>query len=364
MKKLRVVHFGTGLAGAGAIRQIVHHADLELVGHYVHSPEKIGKDSGELSDARKVSPVPLGKIGVKTTNSWKDLLALKPDCLCYCADARAREPEAIQEMVPFLEQGANVVTTSILPLTYPPAGPADLRDPIERACTKGRTSFYNGGIDPGYATSHLPLSLLQLAGPVKTIRMQELGDYAEFPVEWLMRDVFGFGRPVEWERPIYQGGALHRWKGTVVLIADAIGLKLDDVKMVCYPPVTYNKDVETSWGPVKAGTTAGVRFEIQGIVKGEPRVILEHVSYIHRDAVPDWSKPVGEPGKMPPHQYTVRIEGDPNISCMLDLPTTEESLLYTANHVVNAIPAVCAAKPGLLSALDIPFYVPKIENRA
>ncbi len=355
MKKLRVVHFGTGRAGAAALRTIVKHPELDLVGHYVHAPEKVGKDSGELFDTTGFSDARIGRVGVKATNKWEELLALKPDCLCYAADARSREPEAVREIAAFLEQGANAVSTSLLPLTYPPSAPKELREPIERACIKGGTSFYNAGIDPGYATAILPIGLLSIAGEIKCLRMQELSNYSEYPVVWLMRDVFGFGRPLDYFPPIYAGGALHRWKGTVQLVADAVKLKLDSIEAVHHKPVPCPRDLETAIGHIDAGTIGATRFEIIGMVRGQPKIVLEHVSFVHTDVAPHWPQPVGSPP--PEHQYRMVIEGDPAFTCELDCTSGNIGGQWTGNFVANAIPSVCAAKPGALSVLDLPAYV-------
>ena len=107
-------------------------------------------------------------------------------------------------------------------------------------------------------------------------------------------------------------------------------------------------------GRVTAGTMAALRFEVQGIVGGEPRVIVEHVTRLHDDAAPDWPAQIGE------GQYETIIEGELNMKATLQLDArggdhNDGGLLATAMKVLNAIPAVCAAEPGLLSVLDLPL---------
>lgn len=96
----RVVHCGTGNVGATALRAVLEHPDLELVGHYVSNPEKAGRDSGEL--------VKVGPAGVVATNSWQEVLDLEADCLTYFGNSIGRERDAILDLVPFLERGTNV----------------------------------------------------------------------------------------------------------------------------------------------------------------------------------------------------------------------------------------------------------------
>jgi hypothetical protein len=125
----RVVHCGTGNIGAVALRAILEHPDLELVGHFVSTPDKAGRDSGEL--------VGLAPAGVTTTNEWAEVLDLGADCLTYFGNSIGREREAIADLVPFLERGTNVVTFSGFEIAHPASAPAELREPIEAACRAG-----------------------------------------------------------------------------------------------------------------------------------------------------------------------------------------------------------------------------------
>ncbi len=99
---------------------------------------------------------------------------------------------------------------------------------------------------------------------------------------------------------------------------------------------------------------AALRFEVQAIVGGRPAIVLEHVTRLRDDLAPDWPQPTGS------GCYRVRIEGSPSITCELTLAGDDGdhntgALVATALRILNAIPAVCAAEPGLLSALDLPL---------
>jgi hypothetical protein len=131
---VRVVHCGTGNVGASALRAILDHSDLELVGHYVSTADKAGNDSGEL--------VGVAPVGVRATNDWNEVVGLSADCLTYFGDSIGREQEAIADLVPFLERGTNVVTYSAFALAHPPTAPAELRDPIEAACKAGNSTCF------------------------------------------------------------------------------------------------------------------------------------------------------------------------------------------------------------------------------
>jgi hypothetical protein len=338
-----VVHAGTGHTGVEGLRSILRDPALELVGHYAHSPSKIGADSGQLAGVKP--------IGIRATNDWKALLALRPDCLSYLANGAGREAEAVADIVPFLEAGVDVISTSLIPLCYPPAAPAALREPIAAACAKGGSSFFNGGLDPGFATVQLPVALLSLVSGVRSIRTQELGNLGDYPVEPIMREIFGFGKPLDWPRPMFAGGVPHWWNGEVLAIAAAMKIDLDEVTVV-YEVCAHESDIQTSFGLVEAGTTAGVRFQVQGIFKGKPFIVAEHCSRTHADVAPHWPKPQGNL----PTQYTVIIDGSPGVTCRLDPRDVRAACEWTANHPINAITEVYAAKPGIIGPFDLPRY--------
>ena len=108
----RVIHWGTGNTGRLALRGIIQHPELDLVGLYVHNPDKLGRDAGEL--------IGLTPTGVVATSDVDALLALDADCLSYLGDGIGpRAPEAVAEMCRFLERGTNVVSTALNQLVYP-----------------------------------------------------------------------------------------------------------------------------------------------------------------------------------------------------------------------------------------------------
>ena len=142
------------ISGSGVARDPAA-SDLELVGHFVSTPAKAARDSGEVVG---VTPA-----GVTTTNDWADVIDLGADCVTYFANSIGREREAIADLVPFLERGTNVVTFSGFEIAHPASAPPELREPIEAACRAGGSSCYFTGIDPGWATTDLAIASLAAA---------------------------------------------------------------------------------------------------------------------------------------------------------------------------------------------------------
>ncbi len=184
--------------------------------------------------------------------------------------------------------------------------------------------------------------------------MREVLNYATYDQGEILFDIMGFGRPLDAEVVLFLPGALSfAWGGVIHTLADALGLELDEVREVTERRA-MDRDIEVASGRVTAGTMAALRFEVQGIVGGEPRVIVEHVTRLHDDAAPDWPAQIGE------GQYETFIEGELKMKATLQLQArggdhNDGGLMATATKVLNAIPAVCAAEPGLLSVLDLPI---------
>ena len=134
----RVAVWSTGGIGVAAIRAIHRRPDLELVGVWVHTPEKVGRDAGELAG--------LDPIGVAATNDFDALLALRPDCVVYAASGPERDAAAVPDYVRILGAGINVVLTTSTMLVYPPVFEPASRDQLDAAAQAGGASLYASGI--------------------------------------------------------------------------------------------------------------------------------------------------------------------------------------------------------------------------
>ena len=154
--KYRVAEWATGNVGRYALRAIINHPELELVGVIVSNPEKNGVDAAKLCGLDRST-------GILATTDVARVLALKPDCICYTAGAETRLFEAVADMARVLEAGINVVSCSVVMLVWPECPIAELVDPLRTACEKGRTSFLTSGIDPGFANDIMPLMFTALS---------------------------------------------------------------------------------------------------------------------------------------------------------------------------------------------------------
>jgi hypothetical protein len=341
-----VVQWGTGNVGRPALRAIIEHPELELVGLLVHSEEKAGRDAGELAG---VDPV-----GITATTDPEEVLRLGADCVSYMATGDLRPDDAVADMCRLLESGTNVVSTSVVALIYPPSAPARYREPLEAACAKGGTSCFTSGIDPGFANDLIPLMLSGFAERIDAVRVMEILNYDTYDQPEVLFETMGFGKPLDHDPLLLLPGVLGlAWGGAVHTIAAGLGVEVEELRET-YEKWAAAETFRVPSGTIEQGTMAGLRFEVQGMVGGEPRIIVEHVTRMHDAAAPDWPQPSGQ------GSYRVLLEGDPKIKCELEFvgegaDHNAGGLLMTAMRVLNSVPAVCNARPGLLSALDLPL---------
>jgi hypothetical protein len=353
MKPIRVVHCGTGLTGREALRAIIEDPALELVGQYVSTPEKAGHDSGELCG--------LPPVGVTATADLDEVVELGADCLCYASNAVGRELEACEQMARFLRAGTNVVTFAVVAMAYPPTSPTDMRAVIDAACDAGGATFYATGTEPGAMSMNFPAAMLTMGGRVTGYRLQLYAyDLAtSYPVEEVLRESMGFGKPEGFAPPRLTNGTVERWwTPDVRFIADLVGFDLDEIRLEWEVHCSAH-DIESRLGIIEAGTISAYRWELFGVVGDTRPVSVEYVATIARDTpVPEhWPRlPEGVPGGL-----VFIVEGRPGYRAILSVDRMpgerlNGSIPMTALAATNAIPVVVSARPGHMGPTDLPHY--------
>ncbi len=350
-RPLRVAVWSTGGIGSLAIEAIGKRADLDLVGVWVHSPEKVGRDAGELAGGTPN--------GIRATNDADALLALMPDCIVYGASGPERDSAAVKDYCRMLAAGANVVTTTTTSAVYPPVFEETFRQQLETAAQQGGASFYASGIFPGFASDQLALLLTTQSSTISRITAYELSLNDHYPVAALMMDGLGFGRSLDFVPGIARPGAIEAsWRGPINLIAAGLGWKVEAIRGELDRLPTY-RPLDVACGRLEANTCGAVRTRAIGVVEGHDAIVVEHVIRMSRDVAPEW--PTSEYDAT----YGVRIEGVPNIACTMTLGDAEghgagrAAMTATAMRVVNAVPYVVAAQPGLRSSLELPLTLPR-----
>lgn len=343
--RYRVIQWATGTVGVHAAPAIAAHPDLELVGLWVHSDAKAGRDAGEICGTD-----PIGVIATQDAGAL--LYDTDADCVCYTASSDLRPDAVIDDLCRILAAGKNVVNTSYVPLLYPAAAGPGVHDRLEAACREGGTSIYTSGIDPGYGNAGITIGALALCKDVRTVRMAEIVNYATWDNPFTMFEIMGFGKPdTSSSLLLAPGSTALAWGPVVELVAAALDVRLDGITE-WHEVIHADEDFEIASGPIPAGTVSGMHFEIRGMIGDEPRIVVEHVTRLRDTDAPHWPQGQG---------YRIDIDGEPCVHLELELSShlgdhNHAGCLATAMHVVNAIPHVVEADPGVLTFLDLPVY--------
>jgi 2,4-diaminopentanoate dehydrogenase len=356
----RTVVWGTGNAGRAAIRAVDAHPDLDLVAVIVHNPDKVGRDAGELADLDR-------SLGIPATDDVGSALAMA-DALVYAASGEVRPIEAVADICRAIRVGATVVTPSVYALYDQRSAPPELRDPVLAAIAEGGGSLFVSGVDPGWGNDVLPILATGLASRIDQVRCQEIFDYSTYDQPDSVRYLVGMGQPMDYLPPMVAPGIPTMvWGGQIRLIARALDIEIDEVReTLLRRPLEQTIDT-AKMGTFEAGSQGALRFEVQGIVDGEPLIVIEHVTRIHPSCATDWPLPPdGGDGA-----HKVIIEGRPRIE--ISVEATDEGGNRAAGgnatavgRLVNAIPWLRAAGPGLYDALDVPLRpaIGKLRRKA
>ncbi|MEB3020676.1 NAD(P)H-dependent amine dehydrogenase family protein [[Mycobacterium] crassicus] len=337
-RPIRVIQWTTGNIGQRSLHAIIGRPDMELVGVYAHGKDKVGVDAAELAGW----PQPTG---ITATDDIDALIALKPDACCY-------NPlwPSIDELVRLLEAGVNVCSTAAW-ITGGKQTPEDLKR-IEDACRAGNSTMFGSGAHPGL-TNMVGMVLSGACERVDEIRITESVDCSTYESAATMAamgfaqdpDTPGLAESVRRESEVFAESA--------AMMADAIGAKLDRITFdVQFTAATGDSDL--GFMKIPAGTVGSVFGYHRGWV-GEHNVVSVGFNWIMGSQV--------TPPKPVAHGHVIQVFGLPNmrtvINCLPPKDWDEPNLnglgsIYTAMPVTNAVPAVVAARPGIVTLADLP----------
>ncbi len=337
---LRVVQWATGNVGQRALREVIRHPGMELVGALTYSDDKAGMDAGELCGEAPT--------GVTLTTDRAAIHALGADCVLYM-------PRIVDvaDLVAFAEAGTNVV--SICMELYDGASGLSEEDHsrLAQACERGGVSVYGTGSSPGFITDIVPSALLALQRRVDSYTIEEFGNMSNRDSPVMLFEQIGFGKPMDPDA--FPTPRLTSAPTAFAYIARGAGWEIDEWKTATEFAAARH-DTRVLAGEIKAGTVGARRLVITGHdTDGVERVRFAQIMYLTPDLDPDWD--VADTG------WRVRVRGDASLDVDLKFPVSLEELAeytpgVTANPPVNAVPFVCAARPGLLRTADLPPLVP------
>ncbi|UDY37451.1 NAD(P)H-dependent amine dehydrogenase family protein [Dermatobacter hominis] len=344
---LRVAVWTTGNVVRQAVRAIDARADLELVGAYAWSPDKAGVDVGRLCGLDR-------DLGVPATGDVDELLGRRPDVIVH-----SPLHVDVAELARLLRAGVDVVTTAEL-VTGTNLGPDALAE-LRAAAVEGGATLFGSGMNPGYAQLLAAVSAGISAG-VEHVGVSESVDVSQF-VGDANFEAMGWGRPRDdagHAEDVEAGSAV--FAEAVELLGRLLGVQLEDIRCeVTFAHAT--EDVHLPSMVIERDHVAGMDVVWTGHVVdgagGDREVVAVRQRWLASTRIdPPWTVE---------HGYLVEVTGDPNLRLRLEIWPTEADLAdltvatmhsigmrITALPVVNAIPAVHAAAPGIVTYADLP----------
>ncbi|OOK76461.1 dihydrodipicolinate reductase, family protein [Mycobacterium kansasii] len=320
----RVVQWTTGNVGKSALRAIAANPALELAGCYAWSPDKVGRDAGELCG--------IDPLGVAATNDVDALLGLEPDCVVY-------NPmwKNVDELVRILSAGVNVVTTAAF-ITGHNLG-AD-RDRILDACRRAaRRSSAPASARLCRAVGHRVRDGLR---PHRQDHRQRGRGHHVLRLPATEKPV-GFGQPIDHpDLPAMTAHGTAVFGEAVRLVADALGVELDDVRCVAeYAQTTADLDLG-SW-TIPAGCVAGVHASWQGVLDGTTVVELNVRWRKGQTLEPDW--------KIDQDGWVIQVDGQPTVTTKIGFlppPYFQAETIadfMVLGHIMTAMPWSTRSRP-------------------
>jgi 2,4-diaminopentanoate dehydrogenase len=347
-QKYRVIQWATGVVGQAALKHFIENPVIELVGVCVTNPDKVGKDAGDL--------VGLPKTGVLATDDVEALIAMEADCIFFAG--LVKDNDLFHRL---LRSGKNVVS---------PAGPFFPTEryeqefaALEAACIEGGSSFHGCGVHPGFSGDILPLTLTRLMNRVDSIEVTEVIDKIKNPMVYT--EMMGFGRDPDelLANPSRSPEAPYAFEGSMRMVIESLGKKIEKITTrlevaKATQDIPYSLGIGLpDTGVVKQAMVAGQHFEWTAWADGKPLMIYHFYWVMGEHVEPQWLT----------HDscYKVVIKGDPPMEVRLmgaedaDGNRPFLGLPWTGLVGATAVPAVCDAKPGIITHLDLGIVKPK-----
>lgn len=334
-----------------ALRLIVERPDFELAGVRVYNATKVGVDAGEL--------LGMASTGVLATDDVEAILAIDADCVCYSPLGGTFDggQSAVDDICRLLASGKNVVSSAHENLAYlgpdmqlPGAGP-DVDERLTRACRDGGSSFFHAGINPGFAMDLWPMLLTRLCGRIDTLRVSEIVDMSRYTSIHMVRDAIGFGLPADAPTPLdahFSQVENSPFYLSMRMLTDAMGVAIDDVKYRREVAAT-DRELTIAAGTIAEGTIAAMKMSLEGMVHGRAAITFELIWRVTDQVAPEW--PGGD------SRWLLHIDGDMTVDAEVALATKlgagRAVSLAVATLLLNAVPTVCHARPGLINNLTL-----------
>ena len=327
---IRVLHFGLGPIGASIVKQVAARPGFKIVGAIDIDAAKMGRDLGDVVGLNK-------RLNVRVQNdAAKALKAAKPDVVVHCTGSSIKK--VLPQIETVLKAKAAIVSTTE-ELSYPEYTHIKQAKQIHAWAKKARVAVLATGVNPGFAMDALPIMLTAVCERVDRVQVNRIQDARMRRLPFQQK--IGAGLTTEqFQKKVADGSVRHvGFTESIAMIADALGWTLDRISDDVQPRLA-TVTVASEFLAVDPGYVCGIVQEGVGYRKGHAAIRLHLEAYLGA-----------------PDSYdAVEIEGSPNVS--MSIPGGIQGDLATASIVVNSIPRLLAASPGLHTMRDmvLPSY--------
>jgi hypothetical protein len=332
MPNIRVMHFGLGPIGTAIVKQVAARKGLTIVGAIDVDPAKIGRDLGDVAEFDK-------PLGLKVQDEVaKALKAAKPDIVIHATSSSLKT--VLPEVEAILKSKTAIISTTE-ELSYP--GYTHIRQArqIHALAKKAKVAVLGTGVNPGYAMDSLPIMLTAVCERVDRVVVNRVQDARMRRLQFQQK--IGAGLTTEqFQRKVHDGTVRHvGLTESIAMIADALGWPLDRITDDIQPKLA-SVTISSEFLAVDPGYVCGIIQDGVGYRNGEPVIRLHLEAYLGAPETYD----------------AVEIEGLPMLS--MKFAGGIHGDIATASIVVNSIPKVLAASPGLHTMRDLalPSFFP------
>jgi len=326
-KKIRVIHYGLGPIGLETAKLVLSKSNLEIVGAVDISKDMVGQDLGKILDTRKDMEV------IVTDNAGKLFSDVEANIVVHTAGSKIKN--VFPQLEEIVEAGLDIVSSSE-ELLFPSAENADLSTKIDKKAREKGVTVLGTGVNPGFIMDVLPLHLTSVCQDVKSVKVERFVDAGtrRYP---LQKKVGAGLTPEEFREKVSQKLLGHvGLVESLLFIAHYLGITFDKIEETIDPVVADNP-VKTAYFDLKSGDVLGIKHIVNGIKGNETLINLDLRMYIGADD---------------PHD-AIYISGNPNVRLRIDGGIAGDQA--TTAILVNSIPGVINANPGLLTVKNLPM---------
>jgi 2,4-diaminopentanoate dehydrogenase len=324
---IRVLHYGLGPIGAGVVKQVAQRKGFKVVGAVDIDPAKAGRDLGQIAGLERTLRVKV------SDDARKAIKSSRPDVVVLCTSSSMKK--VMDQMETILRLNVPIVSTTE-ELAYPTKPNMRYARAIHVMAKKAKVAVLGTGVNPGFVMDALPIMLTGACERVDAIRVDRIQDARIRRLPFQQKIGAGLTRE-QFQRKVDDASVRHvGLTESVSMIADALGWKIDRVTDEIQPRIA-TETVASEFLAVDPGYVCGIVQDGIGYRDGNAVVTLHMEAYLGAAESYDAIEITGSPAlKM---KIAGGVHGD----------------IATASMVVNSLPKILEAAPGLHTMRDMPL---------